>query len=1067
MKILKRLLMLAVILAVVLAAGAFAAESAYPEPFAGKVVKIALDSGYQLSTTDRGEYVTISGVGLSSELEQDAGYVVDYVPVYSVSVPNGTENVYFYILQDPDSNGGYFSYYGNYYMGIADWNQEDGTAAMEWYDEDKYWIFQEMSYGNDLTNICVDLENGVVAGLAEGGNETSLYKLTVPVPDQNTEDGSTRLVVFETENSEDYTITFPFALNFVEKSGMDVSTVATDYVNVYDVTKWDATKAGEETKEITAEIFPKGAVKDASSIIWRSGDESIVTIESTGKTEYEASYDSINATAILTPHKVGETTITVSCGNYTATCNVEITAVNASEEATIELDKSEAAIWNIADQTVPEGYAEQYPGTVALNAVVTPEDTEIVWTSSDETVATVANGVVTPVGAGEAVITATAGDASAQCAVTVNAYVEQGYTNFTVLDWTDSANKPENVTAKVIDLSDASQPKQAKIEAAVYKNVDGVKTLSTIQDVKWQVTGRSECAAISYEGNTATLNFTETTGSITVWPTTLADSKNGGAVFYVTEGFTISNEIVRADGEEWTYGTATVGGVERTDVIQLYEGAEVVVKNEQLPYGNNPDYHVWSLYNYAVNGNTVIASSWNRDAMTLTAKQAGFSRLTVWSPNYERDYDWNTNGSNLPSDQRVSTTVYIQVLEKVDVESVSLNESEAIVWNIAGQAVPEGYEEQYPETVTLSATVSPENAMDKTVTWISSDETVATVVDGVVTPVGAGNAIITATAGEASAQCAVTVNAYVEQAYTNVAAEGWIDSVNKPEGVTAKVIDLSDENQPKTVKVIGYAYKNVEDVKALSTIQDCTWNVTGDTGCVTYTTEGNTITLTFTGETGKVTVQPVLLNGYKNASMPIYVTEGFADTVTIAREDGKAWETESMTIGSAEYEVIQITEGDAITAVANLQPYENTADYHGWLLATLNDSGATVSTKGSNGAGLDLSTFSTGLYRLTVRVPQYEYKYNIDPSGTQKQPTIAATVYIQVNEAPEIKLGDVDGSGTVNSTDARSILNFVSGNVTPSEDQLAAADINGDGDVTSTDARRIMLYISGHIEELG
>ena len=50
------------------------------------------------------------------------------------------------------------------------------------------------------------------------------------------------------------------------------------------------------------------------------------------------------------------------------------------------------------------------------------------------------------------------------------------------------------------------------------------------------------------------------------------------------------------------------------------------------------------------------------------------------------------------------------------------------------------------ETLTLTATVAPDDATDKTVTWTSSDPTVATVADGVGTAVAAGTATITATA---------------------------------------------------------------------------------------------------------------------------------------------------------------------------------------------------------------------------------------------------------------------------------------------------------------------------------
>lgn len=82
---------------------------------------------------------------------------------------------------------------------------------------------------------------------------------------------------------------------------------------------------------------------------------------------------------------------------------------------------------------------------------------------------------------------------------------------------------------------------------------------------------------------------------------------------------------------------------------------------------------------------------------------------------------------------------------KVAVASVSLNSTSETL-NIG-------------ETVQLSATVSPSNASNKTVSWKSGNPGVATVKDGIVTAVSAGVSDITVTTqdGGFTAKCSVTV----------------------------------------------------------------------------------------------------------------------------------------------------------------------------------------------------------------------------------------------------------------------------------------------------------------------
>lgn len=81
----------------------------------------------------------------------------------------------------------------------------------------------------------------------------------------------------------------------------------------------------------------------------------------------------------------------------------------------------------------------------------------------------------------------------------------------------------------------------------------------------------------------------------------------------------------------------------------------------------------------------------------------------------------------------------------IAVDSVSLNKSTL--------TLAEG------ENETLTATVKPDNATSKTVSWSVSPAGYATVSGGVVKAVKAGNCTVTATCGGKSATCAVTVQA--------------------------------------------------------------------------------------------------------------------------------------------------------------------------------------------------------------------------------------------------------------------------------------------------------------------
>lgn len=108
----------------------------------------------------------------------------------------------------------------------------------------------------------------------------------------------------------------------------------------------------------------------------------------------------------------------------------------------------------------------------------------------------------------------------------------------------------------------------------------------------------------------------------------------------------------------------------------------------------------------------------------------------------------------------VKTSAKVTVTTKV--ESIILDKTEGIL-NVGG-------------SVTINATVTPDNATNATVNWTSSDETVATVdSNGKVTAVAAGSATITATSesdGDVSADYALTVNKAAAKPATRYSGTG-------------------------------------------------------------------------------------------------------------------------------------------------------------------------------------------------------------------------------------------------------------------------------------------------------
>ena len=190
--------------------------------------------------------------------------------------------------------------------------------------------------------------------------------------------------------------------------------------------KWAYIKMGSSKKALVGSITTNAAI-----------DKAITKIDLTIDA---VTADAINSLTLKTKTADGEWT---DAGTFTIAAGTQSVAIatptenmfyqivadckQASSNGPIQISKVEYYI-TIAEVPATEialdattWTAEQYKYT-QLTATLTPAGatTEVVWTSSDENVATVVNGNVTAVGVGTATITATAGvGVEVTCAVTI------------------------------------------------------------------------------------------------------------------------------------------------------------------------------------------------------------------------------------------------------------------------------------------------------------------------------------------------------------------------------------------------------------------------------------------------------------------------------------------------------------------------------------------------------------------------------------------------------------------------------------------------------------------------
>lgn len=148
------------------------------------------------------------------------------------------------------------------------------------------------------------------------------------------------------------------------------------------------------------------------------------------------------------------------------------------------------------------------------------------------------------------------------------------------------------------------------------------------------------------------------------------------------------------------------------------------------------------------------------------------------------------------------------------------------------------------EALQLTATVLPDNATDRSVTWTSSNADVATVENGLVTALAEGKATITATAGEKTATCSVTVT--VPFSYGGLCLEAITDGYLNISNSNELTIEYKIENKnwkSTSDPGIGITVKAGERVWFRGHNESCRGIIFRDGGAGTFYLYGNLMSL--------------------------------------------------------------------------------------------------------------------------------------------------------------------------------------------------------------------------------
>jgi len=313
----------------------------------------------------------------------------------------------------------------------------------------------------------------------------------------------------------------------------------------------------------------------------------------------------------------------------------------------------------------------------------------------------------------------------------------------------------------------------------------------------------------------ATPTFNPPAGAIAFGTTVSITSTDSEAIYYTTDGSipttastnqattplvinsacTVKALAVKAGSDNSAIGSAVY-----TQAIAITPTNIVLAAGSSNPVGGVTNVAIPASGGTDTTGAVTGWVTSTADTIKFTVTDSGDAVSTIKINN--EDY---TSGGDYTISSASTLTIVVTTTETGKKNAVRTFEVTVAVKSVTGITVsPTSLSLGVGESGTITETVKPADAANKTVTWSSDNESVATVVDGVVTLKAAGTATITATTEEGgyTATCSV-VTCTAKNWFTFDETTGTITNYNISGGRDNVVIPSVIDGTP--VEIIGDA----------------------------------------------------------------------------------------------------------------------------------------------------------------------------------------------------------------------------------------------------------------------